>query len=60
VPWRLNWLFKSEKTQISGADKILTELITVKVEKLVLRSSNLSVLFGIRRNCLGIRRIRLM
>ena len=44
----------------SGNDQIPAELIKVGFEKFTLRSINLLILFGIRRNCLSSGRSRSM
>jgi hypothetical protein len=43
---------KLKRHKSPGTDQIPAELIKAGVEQLVLRSINLLILFGIRRNCL--------
>ena len=43
---------KLKRHKSPGTDQIPTELIKAGIEQLVLRSINLLILFGIRRNCL--------
>ena len=44
---------KVKRHKSLGIDQIPAELIKAGVEQLVLRSINLLILFGIRRNCLS-------
>jgi hypothetical protein len=43
---------KQKRHKSPGTDQIPAELIKAGIEQLVLRSINLLILFGIRRNCL--------
>jgi hypothetical protein len=43
---------KLKRHKSPGTDQIPAKLINAGVEQLVLRSINLLILFGIRRNCL--------
>jgi hypothetical protein len=43
---------KLKRHKSAGTDKILAELINQGVEQFAVRSIDLLILFGIRRNCL--------